>query len=64
MLDIIKAMEKACGDNIPYKIEPRRGGDVATLLADPSKAKNELNWEATRTLEDMCKDLWNFHTTN
>lgn len=60
VLDMVKGFEKATGKQVPYKIAPRRPGDIATCYADPKKAKEELNWEATKTLDDMCKDLWNY----
>ena len=60
VLDMVKAFEKATGKEVPYKIAPRRSGDIATCFADPKKAKEELGWEATRTLEDMCRDSWNY----
>ena len=60
VLDMVKAFEKATGKNVPYKIAPRRAGDIATCYADPEKAKKELGWVATKTLEDMCKDSWNY----
>ena len=60
VLDMVKAFEKATGKDVPYKIAPRRSGDIATCYADPKKAKEELGWEATRTLEDMCRDSWNY----
>ena len=60
VLDMVKAFEKATGRDVPYKIAPRRPGDIATCYADPKKAKEELGWEATKTLEDMCKDSWNY----
>lgn len=60
VLDMIKAFEKASGNKVEYKIEGRRAGDIATCYASPDKAKKELNWEAKRGLEEMCKDLWNF----
>ena len=60
VLDMVKAFEKATGKNVPYKIAPRRAGDIATCYADPEKAKEELGWVATKTLEDMCKDSWNY----
>ena len=60
VLDMVKAFEKATGKKVPYKIAPRRAGDIATCYADPKKAKDELGWVATKTLEDMCKDSWNY----
>ena len=60
VLDMVKAFEKATGKEVPYKIEPRRSGDIATCYANPKKAKEELGWEATKTLEDMCRDSWNY----
>ena len=60
VLDMINAFEKSTGKKVKYKITQRRQGDVATCYADPSKAKIELNWEAEKTLEDMCKDSWNY----
>lgn len=60
VLDMVKAFEKATGKEVPYKIAPRRSGDIATCYANPKKAKKELGWEATKTLEDMCRDSWNY----
>ncbi len=60
VLDIVKAFEKANNIKIKYEIVARRPGDIATCYADPSKAKRELNWEATRDLEQMCKDSWRY----
>ena len=62
VLDMVKAFEKASGKSVPYKIAPRRPGDIASCYASPEKAANELNWRAKRNLEDMCRDLWNFQT--
>lgn len=64
VLDIVKAYEKASGVEIPYAIEARRPGDIATCYADPSLAKNELNWEAKRDLNTMCVDSWRWQSMN
>ncbi len=64
VLDMVKAFEKATGRKVPYKIAPRRAGDIPTCYADPKKAKQELNWQATKTLEDMCMDSWNYINQN
>jgi len=60
VLDMLHGFEKACGKELPYKIAPRRAGDIAECYADASKAKRELSWEAKRGLEEMCRDSWNF----
>ena len=60
VLDMVKAFEKATGKNVPYKIAPRREGDIAECYANPKKAEVELGWKAEKTLEDMCRDSWNY----
>ncbi len=60
VLDMVKAFEKSTGRKVLYKIAPRRAGDIATCYADTTKAKEELNWEAEKTIEDMCRDSWNY----
>ncbi len=60
VLDMVKAFEKATGKKVAYKIAPRRDGDIATCYSNPEKAEKELGWKAEKTLEDMCKDSWNF----
>ena len=60
VLDIVNTFEKVNNIKIPYKIAPRGAGDLPELYADPTKAKEELNWVATKNLEDMCRDSWNF----
>ena len=64
VLDVIHAFERACGHKIPYSVKPRRAGDVAACYADASKAKRELNWEATLGLDDMCASSWKWQTQN
>ena len=60
VLDIINAFEKVNKVKVNYKIVDRRPGDIAECYSDPSKAKEELGWEATLTIEDMCRDAYNF----
>ena len=64
VLDVIHAFEKAVGHEIPYQIDPRRPGDIAVCYADPTKAKELLHWEATRTIDDMCADAWRWQQQN
>lgn len=64
VLQLVKAFSKASGKEIPYKIAPRRAGDVAICYADPSKANRELNWKAEKSLEQMCEDSWRWQKNN
>ena len=64
VLDMVKAFGKACGHEIKYEIKERRPGDIATCYADPTKAKNELGWEAKRGLDEMCEDSWRWQSNN
>ena len=60
VLEIVAAFEKASGRPVPYKICDRRPGDIATCYADTTKAAKLLGWHATRDIDDMCRDGWNF----
>lgn len=64
VLDMARAMEKASGRPIPYRIAPRRPGDVAQCWADPAKALQELGWRAEKGLEAMCVDTWRWQSMN
>lgn len=58
VLEVVKAFEKASGKEIPYEITNRRPGDIATCYADPTKAKQELEWQAELSLDQACADAW------
>ncbi|OWF52008.1 UDP-glucose 4-epimerase-like [Mizuhopecten yessoensis] len=64
VLDMLKAFEKASGKSVPYKLCPRREGDVASCYADAALAEKELGWKATRGLDEMCEDLWRWQSQN
>jgi len=64
VLDMVKAFEKVTGKPIPYKIMPRRPGDIDECYADPAYAEEVLGFKATKTLEDMCRDAMNWQTKN
>ena len=64
VLGLIKAFEQVNGVKIAYKIVNRRAGDIAECYCDPSKAKKELGWVATKTIEDMCADGWLWQSKN
>ena len=58
VLDVVRAFEKASERPVPYRIVPRRPGDVAQCYADPTLAKELLGWQAERGLDEMCRDSW------
>lgn len=60
VLEMVETFKKVNNIEVPYEITSRRTGDLAIYYADPTKAKEELGWKATKTLEDMCKDSWNY----
>jgi len=61
-IQIIEAMRKTTQHDFKYDIGPRRAGDVPWLIADPTLAEKELGFKATKNLEEMCSDLWNWQT--
>ncbi len=64
VLDVIHAFEKACGKKLPYKICPRRAGDIASCYAKADKAYKELGWHAELGIDEMCASLWKWQTMN
>ncbi|MBF0204623.1 MAG: UDP-glucose 4-epimerase GalE [Desulfamplus sp.] len=64
VMELIRAFEIACDRKIPFKIVPRRAGDIASCYADPSKAHRELDWKTLRNVDDMCRDTWNWQKKN
>lgn len=64
VLDVVKAFEAASGQPVPYRISPRRPGDVAACYADPRLAIQLLGWKAERDLAAMCQDHWRWQKHN
>lgn len=64
VLDIVHAFERVNGVRVPCVPDARRPGDVATVFANPDKAKRLLNWQAKKTLDDMCRDSWHWQKNN
>ena len=64
VLDMVHAFEKANGVPVPYKIAPRRAGDIGECYADATKSRELLGWTAEKTLEDMCRDTWRWQSNN
>lgn len=64
VLDMVHAFVEANGVDVPYVIADRRPGDIATCYADPAKSAEKLGWKAEHTLQDMCRDSWNWQSKN
>ncbi|WP_107851124.1 UDP-glucose 4-epimerase GalE [Oceanimonas marisflavi] len=64
VLQMVKAFEQASGRAVPYAIAPRRPGDIAECWSDPSKALQELGWQAGLGLERMMADAWRWQSQN
>ena len=64
VLEMVASFSRACGRDLPYVIAPRRAGDIAQCWADPAKARQELGWQASRTLDDMTADTWRWQSQN
>ena len=64
VLEIVHAFEKANDIKIPYSIGLRREGDLPEFWADAEKARTILGWHTVHSLEDMCRDSWNWQKKN
>lgn len=64
VLEAVRAFEEASGRPVPYAIEPRRAGDLATVVADPSLAAAELGWRTRRDFAEACRDAWAWQSAN
>lgn len=64
VLEAVRAFEEVSSRPVPYQISPRRSGDLATVVADPRLAQEELKWQTTRTFTDACRDAWNWQSHN
>lgn len=64
VLEMVRAFEAASGKQVPYRIAPRRPGDIGECYADPAMALSLLGWRAERGIEDMCRDTWRWQTMN
>ena len=62
VLEVVRGFERASGRRIPYRIEPRRAGDVAACWAEPAQAERLLGWRARRGLDAMCADAWRWQS--
>jgi UDP-glucose 4-epimerase len=58
VLEMVNEYERASGKSIPYSIEKRRSGDIASCFSKADKAKDLLQWQAKRNIKDMCSSGW------
>ena len=61
VLEIVNTFEKVTGLKVNRKISERRPGDIAEIYTDVTKAEKELNWKATKTVEEMCESMYNYY---
>ncbi|CAN0138604.1 unnamed protein product [Ectocarpus sp. 6 AP-2014] len=64
VLEMVEAMKKASGKDIPYKVGAPRVGDLACVYADPAKAAEDLGWKAQFGLDEMMRDMWAWQSKN
>ena len=64
VMEVIAAYARACGRELPFKVAPRRPGDVAACWADPALAQQVLGWRAQLDLNRMCADSWRWQSMN
>lgn len=62
--EIVNTFEKVNGIKVNHVYGARREGDLAECYANADKALNILGWKTERTLEDMCRDSWNWQKNN
>ncbi|XVX21332.1 UDP-glucose 4-epimerase GalE [Actinomycetota bacterium] len=64
VLELIHSFERACGHEIPYDVAPRRAGDIAAVYGAVDKAKSELGWRATRSVDEATASSWKWQSQN
>lgn len=64
VLELIKTFEKVTGTTVPYVIRDRREGDIVSMYANADLARKELGWSTKLSVEQMCRDFWNWQTKN
>ena len=64
VLDMVNSFVSVNHVAVPYQIVDRRPGDIATCYADLAKSAEKLHWKAEKTLDDMCRDSWNWQKNN
>jgi UDP-glucose 4-epimerase len=60
VLQLLDTFIKVNNVKVPYTITDRRQGDVQTSYCNADKALHQLGWKTELTLEDICRDGWNW----
>lgn len=58
VLEAIAAFERVSGQQLNYKIGPRRPGDVVAIYANNQKAAEGLGWKPTRDMDKIMESAW------
>ena len=64
VVEIVEAFERSNGVPVKYEFGPRRDGDLPEFWANADKARDVLGWTASRSLDEMCRDTWNWQKNN
>ncbi len=64
VLELVNMFSKVNNVKVNYKIVDRRPGDIASCYASSKKAFDELGFKCQYTIEDMCRDSYNFVKNN
>ena len=64
VLELVNTFVQVTGVEVPYQMAPRRAGDLASFYANADRALAELHWKTEKTIEDMCRDTWNWQSKN
>ena len=62
--EIVETFERVNGIKVKHVYGDRRAGDLPEFYANADKAKALLGWQAEYTLDDMCRDAWNWQKQN
>lgn len=55
VIQLLQTFGKVTGKKVAYELKPRREGDICAMYSNGERAKQELGWTPSFTLEQMCK---------
>ncbi len=60
--EVIMQIKKETGIDFPVTVKPRRAGDPAKLVADPTRLKKEFGWTPQYSdIETIVSSAWKWH---